>query len=103
MPTRAPTHRPKHAVAARKATAAAHDRFRGSAASRGYDSRWEKVRQMKVALDPLCEDCFSHGYTQPASEVHHIVSIKEDATLRLELTNLMSLCHKCHRRIEASA
>ena len=100
MPTRAPTHRPKHAVAARKATAAAHDRFRGSAASRGYDSRWEKVRQMKVALDPLCEDCWKHGVVEAVAEVHHIQSIKERPDLRLDLHNLMSLCTRCHKRVE---
>ena len=64
---------------AKKATAAAHDKFRGSAISRGYDSRWTRVRDMKIAIDPLCESCWPQ-YTEEATEVHHIVSIKEDAT-----------------------
>ena len=35
-----------------------------------------------------------------ATEVHHIVKIKDRPELRLEWSNLMSVCRDCHERIE---
>ncbi|KAF0226166.1 MAG: hypothetical protein FD179_997 [Erysipelotrichaceae bacterium] len=35
-----------------------------------------------------------------AEEVHHILGIKERPELCLQLSNLVSLCHKCHDHIE---
>jgi 5-methylcytosine-specific restriction protein A len=72
------------------------DRYRGSARSRGYDKRWEKVRALKLRRDPLCEDCKSEGRYIPAKEVHHIIKVSDRPDLRLVLDNLMSLCTRHH-------
>ena len=35
--------------------------WRGSAASRGYDAAWRKLREAKLAADPLCWWCLQQG------------------------------------------
>ena len=62
-----------------------------------YDANWSKVRNQKMHLNPLCEDCLPDTLT-PAQEVHHIKKAKDYPALRLQLDNLMSLCKTCHRR-----
>jgi len=68
---------------------------RGSAASRGYDARWRRVRLMKLAADPLCEMHRRAGAVVPATLVDHIVPIAEGGA-RLDMANLQSLCRNCH-------
>ena len=70
---------------------------RGSASERGYDSRWSKLRERFIAEHPLCEYCAGRDLTVPAEEVDHVkpFSGPEDP-LRLDETNLQSLCHACH-------
>src|SRR5579862_1734998 len=73
-------------------------RYRGSAASRGYDSDWEKVRQQALRRDKfICRACLVEGRTTPAKDVDHIVPLAVDPARRLDLTNLQSLCRPCHR------
>lgn len=60
-----------------------------------YDSDWTKVRNAFINENPLCEDCLARGGTTPAREVHHIKPI-EFGGERLEWSNLVSLCSKCH-------
>lgn len=79
----------------RDATAAAHDERRGSARQRGYDARWEKVRRMHLAGEPLCRLCSQAGRITPAVLVDHIVPIR-DGGARLDDDNLQSLCRRCH-------
>ncbi len=81
--------------------AAADVLARGSAADRGYDSAWRKVRRIKLARDPLCERCAADGRTRVADMVHHRVPVKEDPSLRLVLENLESLCNSCHAAAHA--
>lgn len=69
-------------------------------AERGYAAGWPKARRYKLAIDPLCERCGKHGMTTAADEVHHIVPIKDAPHLRLEASNLMSVCRPCHEEIE---
>ena len=70
---------------------------KGSAYRRGYDRHWRWLRDYKLQLAPLCERCQRRGTTEPAREVHHIVSIEADPSRRLDLSNLESLCVQCHR------
>ena len=72
-----------------------YDEFRGSAAQRGYDSQWMKVRMMKLCMDPLCEEHLRKGEIVKAEMIHHIKPINEGGD-RLDMENLMSLCFKCH-------
>lgn len=54
------------------------DERRGSAAERGYDSKWRKAREGYLRNHPLCEcaDCKSNGIVRAASVVDHIVPHK---------------------------
>ena len=74
----------------RAQSAAEHDERRGSARARGYDARWQRVRRMHLASEPLCRTC-----GLPAVLVDHIVPIR-DAGARLDDDNLQSLCRRCH-------
>ena len=69
---------------------------RKSSTQRGYDRQWRNVRLMKLQADPLCEDCLRDDRSTEATEVHHIIKIKDDPELRLALDNLMALCTRCH-------
>lgn len=73
---------------------------RQSANERGYDADWRKVRDHKLAIDPLCEVCLDEGRPTPASVVHHDRPIRTHPELRLVLSNLVSCCDACHREIE---
>jgi len=72
---------------------------RPSAAKRGYDSSWKKVRKLKLNRDPLCEQCAKDGVTKAANVVHHIKPLGEGGK-RLDENNLMSLCRNCHEILE---
>lgn len=64
--------------------------------ARGYGHDWRKLQERKRTINPLCENCENDGLTRPMDEVHHIVPIEIDPRLRLEWTNLRSLCRWCH-------
>lgn len=74
------------------------DEFRGSAARRGYDREWRRLRQQQLNDYPLCADCEAAGRLQAAEEVHHRYPIAARPELRLDRGNLMSLCKSCHSR-----
>lgn len=86
---------PKRSRAAKR-----YDEQRGSAASRGYDARWRKLRRMVLRQAPLCRDCLAEGRTTTATEVHHIVAKRDGGTD--ELGNLQALCKPCHSRRTAA-
>lgn len=45
---------------------------------------------------PLCNHCLQIGITKPADVVDHIKEIRDQYELRLDVSNLESLCHTCH-------
>jgi 5-methylcytosine-specific restriction protein A len=59
------------------------------------------VQRMKLARDPLCEDCLGHDVTRAAQQVHHLVPVVERPDLAFVMDNLRSLCTTCHARREA--
>jgi len=79
----------------KRATAAEHDERRGSSRERGYDARWERVRRMHLASEPLCRMCQQAGRISAAVLVDHITPIN-DGGARLDDDNLQSLCRRCH-------
>ena len=90
MPYAPRAHKPRHAAAPTKRV----DR-RASAAERGYDSRWAKLRAYYVRRHPLCEDCLPH--VTPCHEVDHIIPITGITDpLRLDEENLRSRCRRHH-------
>ena len=74
------------------------DRRRGSSRTRGYDTRWEKVRRDYLSSHPLCERCAREGFTTPAVLVHHRIRIADGGEV-YNPNNLMSLCYRCHEKI----
>ena len=95
MPTRSPVFRPAH-LPPPEQRRAVYERDRGSAASRGYDHHWRKVRAVVLAGEPLCRACMERGMVTAATEVDHILTIKDRPDLRLDLSNLRPMCRECH-------
>jgi 5-methylcytosine-specific restriction protein A len=55
---------------------------------------------MYLRAHPLCVQCLGRGRVTMATEVHHIVKLRDgghDAD-----DNLMALCHACHSAITAA-
>lgn len=71
-----------------------YNKVRGSAASRGYNKRWQKIRAMVLADEPLCRECAKHGIVKAATDVHHI----DGNVANMDRSNLEPLCHECHSR-----
>ena len=59
-------------------------------------ARWRRLRRLKLARNPLCEECTKHGVVEPATQVDHIVPIVERRDLAFDMENLHSLCSTCH-------
>ncbi|MBM3190985.1 MAG: HNH endonuclease [Chloroflexi bacterium] len=64
---------------------------RESAARRGYDAAWRRIRAEYLRAHRDCEVC---GY--PATVADHIVPLAQGGTH--EATNLRALCRACHER-----
>ena len=73
-----------------------YDKYRGTSSSRGYNYDWQRVRTAMLRRTPLCEDCAKTNIITIASEVHHIVKVRDDKTKRLDVNNLLCLCKSCH-------
>ena len=72
---------------------------RPSAAARGYDAHWRKLRAMHLVAEPLCRHCLTE--TPPrltaASEVDHVTAhAGQQDLLFWDTTNLQSLCKAHH-------
>lgn len=100
MPMRPPVHRPFPSAKPRQA-AADFDARRGSSWQRGYNTEWRKLRRMHLASEPLCRFCFEKGLLVAADTVDHIIRIAVRPDLRLDDTNLRSLCGPCHSEMTA--
>lgn len=74
------------------------DARRGSSTARGYDADWRRLRAAFLAKNPVCLFCEAAGLIVLAQVVDHIISFHERPELRLEWSNLRSLCKECHDR-----
>lgn len=78
---------------------------RESAAVRGYDRAWARLRKQYLTEHPLC--VFQHHpyaqgrCEQVAVEVDHVTPIGSGGG-RLDVTNLRAVCRSCHSRITAN-
>ena len=70
-------------------------------------NKWtEKSKSIREMDNHLCQRCLlgkyntNHRYTYEQLEVHHIVSIEEDYSKRLDSMNLITLCKYHHRMAE---
>lgn len=82
-----------------------HGWHKTSAASRGYDHRWQKTRERILMLDHgLCRDHRRRGQIVQATDVDHIISKAQGRRRGLAASviegddNLQSLCKDCHAR-----
>lgn len=67
-----------------------------------YNStKWRALRDYKISLQPLCEECLKKNRLKPATEVHHIKDISDCPTFEnaLNYEGLLSLCKSCHSSI----
>ena len=72
-----------------------YDEQRGTAAARGYDATWRRLRHAKLVADPFCQ-IQTHCPGFIATEVDHKIPIKDWPEGRLEWDNIQSTCHPCH-------
>jgi len=79
-----------------------YDQQRGTAAQRGYDSRWRKYRIKFLAQHPYCVECLKQGKFVFATVVDHIKPHKGDKKLFWDPNNHQSLCKPCHDRKTAT-
>ena len=95
---------PEHATTGKTATAERHQFYdqhrRDPEAKAFYNSAaWKRARAIKLAREPVCEKCGEHW----AEHVHHVRKVKTHPELRLDQSNLKSVCAPCHNAIEAEA
>lgn len=100
MPNMPPTFRPPWMPKADDARRT-RDRDRGSAAARGYDSRWAKASKGFLAANPLCLGCDAVGVVRVAVLTDHTVPHKGDAALFWDRENWQPSCRFCHDRVKA--
>ena len=80
-----------------KASYQAQDQLRGSAASRGYNAAWRRLRLRILADEPLCRFCAEEGKVTTAVDVDHIQAFTSmDDPRRLDPSNLRPLCRSHH-------
>jgi 5-methylcytosine-specific restriction protein A len=102
MPHKAPIFRPQGSGSSRTSQRLA-DRRRSTAASRGYDGRWQRFRKIYLARHPLCVECEKEGVIEPATDVDHIkpVTGPNDPDFYYE-DNMQALCCRHHKIKTAS-
>lgn len=55
---------------------------------------WLKLSAYVRSNFPICQKC----NVEPATEVHHLISINDNWSLRLAVDNLESRCRTCHQQ-----
>jgi 5-methylcytosine-specific restriction protein A len=94
MPHQPPIHRPP-GWQPPKARQQALDQRRGTSSQRGYDAAWRRFRARYLAANPYC--C-TPSCRRAATEVDHVLSIRERPDLRLDPSNCRPFCKPCHSR-----
>lgn len=98
MPKRAPLHRPRFykTETQRKRDI---DKTRPTAAQRGYNAAWRRLRNAFLAAFPLCRHCQERGIVKAATEVDHIKRHNgQGDPLFWDWFNLQALCKSCHSK-----
>jgi|ERR1019366_2494474 5-methylcytosine-specific restriction protein A len=71
--------------------------LRATPPERGYDANWRRFREWFIRRHPICES--SAGCNHYAMEVHHVITITQDPSLRLVESNCQSLCKPHHQSL----
>lgn len=62
-----------------------------------YDTTaWQKLRRLKLDVDPVCEDCAAMGRVRIAVAVDHRIAVSQGGEPFPALDGLASLCTPCH-------
>ena len=62
-----------------------------------YNSKqWRKKSELYKLKNPICEKCNSKGIVRKADITDHVQELKDRWDLRLDESNLQSLCNSCH-------
>jgi len=69
-----------------------------STTERGYDHEWRLMSERLRRIHPLCQDCLDRGVVTPSVECHHVVKIIDAPQLRLDPSNIVTICRKCHQK-----
>lgn len=77
------------------------DERRGSAAARGYDSKWQKLRPHYLRKHPLCVCCLANDETSAAEVIDHVEPHRGDMVKFWDRGNWQGLCWRCHREIKS--
>ena len=81
-----------------------YDRYSRDRESKGFYSgkEWKRARLSALELDEGIDVYLfmTQGEVVVANTVHHIIPLRTDKRLGVELTNLMSLNHNTHSEIE---
>ena len=64
---------------------------------------WRKVSEQVRRQQPLCGDPLGKhaGFPEPVALVHHITAVADAPDLALVMSNLASVCIRCHASVEA--
>lgn len=77
------------------------ERYRGSAASRGYDAEWAAFRN--AYIDDHCHQCgITEDEAEQPLELHHLDGLGPLGPRGYDPTNLQTLCKPCHTRETAT-
>ena len=105
MPTRAPVFTPRCVTAPMLGydqTTRKTDPALARAKQLRSSGRWRAVRALVLGQAPLCADPYSlhaaTGQAVLATEVDHIVGLRDAPLLAFTLSNLQGLCAQCHAR-----
>jgi 5-methylcytosine-specific restriction enzyme A len=80
------------------------DADRPTSTDRGYDADWRRLREAHLARQPLCVECERQGVMNAGSKErpNHVDHVRRHngprCPLRLDPSNLQTLCHSCHSR-----
>ena len=64
-----------------------------------YDAVWDAFADRWLVRHPTCQVC----RLRRAAEVHHKQSVRIAPHRRLDPTNVVALCHPCHRAVTPTA
>lgn len=64
--------------------------------------RWQRLRQLKITINPLCERCLKNGIYNATEIIHHKDYVTDknynDDNIFFNIDNLESLCFDCHQK-----
>lgn len=73
-----------------------HEKWRGSARARGYDTTWDRYARSYLVQHPYCAMCSKPHRPKLAELVDHIIPVEVAPERFRDPDNHQSLCRSCH-------